>query len=72
LPRKRYDALIATDGSKQIALLTLLHAVCQEAVQGLQIAENAVDEQLLADLERMVERTRRELEVLNERFAKPS
>jgi hypothetical protein len=53
-----------SDDRQQLALLTLLHAVCQEAARGLRIAANPVDEELLTDLERMVERTRNELDVL--------
>jgi hypothetical protein len=48
----------------------MLHAISEKAVQGFQIADNPVDGQLLADLEKMVERTRKELEVIADRMAK--
>ena len=48
-------------------MLRILLATCQTAIDVFQAAENPVDQQLLIDLEKMVERTRGELERLTER-----
>jgi hypothetical protein len=44
------------------AALLILLAACERAVEAFQAADNALDEDFLADLERIVARTRRELE----------
>jgi hypothetical protein len=49
-------------------MLRILHASCATALDAFRAAHNPVDAQLLIDLEKMVERTRVELE----RFVKPS
>ena len=49
-------------------MLRILHASCATALDAFRAAENPVDKQLVSDLEKMVERTRVELQ----RFAKPS
>jgi hypothetical protein len=53
-------------------MLMILHAVCSEALEAFYAAHNPVDKTLVADLERMVERTRRELEAPAPGFAEPS
>lgn len=45
-------------------MLTILHAACKTALDAFYAAENSVDTELVADLEKMVERTRGELERL--------
>lgn len=45
-------------------MLMMLHSVCCEALEVFYAADNAVDTDLVADLERMVERTRGEIEDL--------
>lgn len=45
-------------------MLRILHAACSTALDAFHAADNPVDEQLVADLEKMVERTRLELERL--------
>jgi hypothetical protein len=50
--------------SKEIAMLTILLAACETAIQTFQAADNPIDGELLKDLEKMVERTRQELESL--------
>lgn len=45
-------------------MLTILLATCETALQAFAAADNPVDAGLVADLERMVARTRRELEAL--------
>jgi hypothetical protein len=49
-------------------MLRILHACCATAMDAFRAADNPMDAQFLIDLEKMVERTRVELE----RFAKPS
>jgi len=53
---------------KQLSMLRILHASCAAALDAFRAADNPVDAELVLDLERMVQRTRVELE----RFAKPS
>ena len=45
-------------------MLTILLATCETSLQAFRAAENPVDAELVEDLERMVERTRRELDTL--------
>jgi hypothetical protein len=49
-------------------MLRILHASCATALDAFRAADNPVDAQLLIDLEKMVERTRLELQ----RFAESS
>ena len=48
-------------------MLRILHAACLTALDAFHAADNPVDAELVADLERMVERTRLELERLASR-----
>jgi hypothetical protein len=45
-------------------MLAILLATCETTLQAFAAADNRLDEQLVQDLERVVERTRRELEAL--------
>ena len=63
---------MGTDLRQQFALLSMVHSISEKAVQGFRIADDPVDEQLLEDLERIVERTRKELESLPARMAEAS
>ena len=45
-------------------MLTILHAACETALDAFYAADNPVDKELCTDLEKMVERTRVELERL--------
>jgi hypothetical protein len=49
-------------------MLRILHATCATALDAFRAAENPMDTKLVIDLEKMVERTRVELQ----RFVKPS
>jgi len=49
---------------QQRAVLMLLLATSSRALEALQIAENPLDETFVADLERLIERTRQELDAL--------
>ena len=50
------------DYRQQVSMLRILHAACSTALDAFHAADNPVDGQLVADLEKMVERTRLELE----------
>lgn len=52
------------DFQQQVSMLRILHAACSTALDAFHAADNPIDTQLVADLEDMVERTRRELERL--------
>jgi hypothetical protein len=45
-------------------MLTILLATCETALQAFAAADNLVDAGLVADLEKMVARTRQELDAL--------
>lgn len=49
---------------QQRAVLVVLLATCERALEALQVAENALDESFVEDLERIIARSRRELEAL--------
>jgi hypothetical protein len=49
---------------QHFALLTMLLAMTEQALQAFYAADNPVDEDLVADLERVVARTRREIDAL--------
>lgn len=51
--------------TKKAALLTILLASCEHALQAFQAADNLVDRGFVVDLERIIERTRAELEALS-------
>ena len=47
-------------------MLAILLATCETTLQAFQAADNPVHAELVQDLERMIERTRRELAALRE------
>ena len=53
-------------------MLRILYGACSTALDAFRAANNAVDAQLVSDLEKMVERTRGEVERLSARLAEPS
>jgi hypothetical protein len=53
---------------QQLSMLRILHASCATALDAFRAADDPVDTELVIDLEKMVERTRVELE----RFANSS
>ena len=53
-------------------MLHILYGASATALDAFRAADNPVDEELVADLERMVERTSREIERLAARLADPS
>ena len=52
-------------------MLRILYGACTAALDAFHAAGNPVDEELVADLERMVERTKGEIERLATRDAEP-
>lgn len=53
-------------------MLRILLAVCQTALDAFQAADNPLDTEFVNDLERIMERTRDELEALTNQIVKPS
>jgi phosphate uptake regulator len=49
---------------QHLSMLKILYAACSTAVDAFRAADNPVDRELIADLEKMVERTHREIERL--------
>ena len=58
------------DFQQQLAMLRILYGACAAALDAFRAANNALDEQLVADLEKMVERTQGEIERLAALVAK--
>jgi len=56
---KRMDETVR----QQLSMLTILHAACATALEAFYAADKLIDRQLVADLEKMVERTRVEIEI---------
>jgi hypothetical protein len=50
--------------SQEIAMLTIMLATCETTLNTLKVADNPVDTEFVADLEKLVERTRQELTAL--------
>jgi hypothetical protein len=62
---------MAADTHKHLAMLRILYGACAAALDAFRAADNPVDEELVADLEVMVERTKSEIERLSAHLAKP-
>lgn len=61
----------ATPNTHQhLAMLRILYGSCITALEAFRAADNPVDEQLVADLETMLERTKGEIERLTTHLAK--
>ena len=60
-----YVADINLDVQQHLAMLRILYGACSTAVDAFRAADNPVDSELLADLEKMVERTKQEIERLS-------
>ena len=63
---------IADDTIQHLSMLRIVWAAASAAADAFRAADNPVDEELVADLERMVERTRLEIERLAAILARPS
>jgi hypothetical protein len=64
--------LIELDTQQHLSMLHILYGASATALDAFRAADNPVDEELVADLERMVERTRREIDRLAAHLANPS
>jgi hypothetical protein len=70
-PHPGHQACIEATSAKELAMLRILYGACATALDAFRAADNPVDEQLVADLETMVERTKGEIERLSAYLAKP-
>ena len=62
---------MATDTPRYLAMLRILYGACATALEAFRAADNPVDDQLVADLETMVERTKGEIERLSAQLSTP-
>ena len=62
----------ARSDRKEIALLTILIACGEKAIEAFQASDNPVDADFLTDLERIIERSRNELVALSQANPEPS
>jgi hypothetical protein len=62
---------IASDTQQHIAMLRILLATCETALDAFRAADNPLDEEFVADLKRITERTRRELFALAGQHSEP-
>ena len=63
---------MATHTHQHLSMLRILYGSCATALEAFRAADNPVDDQLVADLETMVERTKGEIERLTAHLAKPA
>ena len=54
---------------QQRAVLLILHATCERALEAFQVAGNATDESFVEDLERIMTRTEGELQALADQMS---
>lgn len=59
-----YVAHIDAGRHQQLAMLRVLYGACSTAVEAFRAADNPIDADFLSDLERIVERTRQEIDRL--------
>ena len=55
---------MAETGQQHLSMLRILYAASAAALEAFRAADNPVDAELVGDLEKMVERTRREIDRL--------
>ena len=65
----RRGTTMATDTQQHLSMLRILYGACSAALDAFRAADNPVDDQLVADLETMVERTKGEIERLSAHLA---
>ena len=62
---------IAADSlTKQRAILVILLATCDRALEAFEAADNNLDKDFVTDLRRVMERTRKEIDVLSAQIPK--
>lgn len=59
-------------GQQHLSMLRILYAASAAALDAFRAADNPIDTQLVEDLEKMVERTRREIDRLAAASGEPS
>jgi hypothetical protein len=69
LPASGTRPATATDTHQHLAMLRILYGACVTALEAFRAADNPVDDQLVADLETTVERTKSEIERLTTHLA---
>jgi hypothetical protein len=62
---------VETTSSRLLAMLRILYGACAAALDAFHVADSPIGEQLVADLEKMVERTRGEIERLSTLLVEP-
>jgi hypothetical protein len=60
---------MATDTQQHLSMLQILYGACAAALDAFRAADNPVDDQLVADLQTMLERTKGEIERLSAHLA---
>jgi hypothetical protein len=60
---------VAESLTRQRALLAILYATLERSLEAFEAADNAVDKDFVADLRRIIERTKAEIDALTERIA---
>ena len=70
--RRRALVGIEPDAQRHLSMLRILYGASAAALDAFKAADNPVDAELMADLERVVERTHGEIERLAVRFSNPS
>ena len=60
------EEAIIQNQTKEITMLTILLATCETTLEAFAAADNRLDDEFAQELERVVERTRRELKALTE------
>ena len=56
--------VMASDPQQHISMLRILYATCKTALDAFHAADNSVDGEFVAELERITERTLQELKAL--------
>lgn len=72
MPEAGTPRAVATDTHRHLAMLRILYGASATALEAFRAADNPVDDQLVADLETMVERTKNEIERLTTHLTKPA
>ena len=62
---------MSTETHQHLAMLRIVYGACITALEAFRAADNPMDNQLVADLEAMVERTKGEIERLTAQLATP-
>ena len=58
-----------SDAQQHVAMLRILLAICETALDAFRAADNPIDSEFVAELQQITERTRQELAALSEQRA---